>query len=101
MEGVYHVTIELLRRRPVLLLTSSGGDGDDVGGGSGVGVVVVDRRTRVEPTTKTRGGALAGYRFLYNSIPRPPAHCSVTLYLGGRRVYVVLLCFLLNRFWGL
>jgi len=50
VEGVYHVTIELLRRRPVLLLTSSGGDGDDVGGG-GNGVVV-DRRTRVEPTTK-------------------------------------------------
>jgi len=48
VEGVYHVTIELLRRRPVLLLTSSGGD--DVGG-SGNGVVV-DRRTRVEPTAR-------------------------------------------------
>jgi len=58
VEGVYHVTIELLRR-PVLLLTSSGGDGDDVGGG-----VVVDRRTRVEPTTKSHGGgARAGLSF--------------------------------------
>lgn len=99
VEGVYHVTIELLRRRPVLLLTSSGGDGDDVGGG-GNGVVV-DRRTRVEPTTKPRDGARAGYRFLYNSFPRPHAHCSVTPIFSGRRDDVVFLCFLPNRFWGL
>lgn len=102
VEGVYHVTIELLRRRrPVLLLTSSGGDGDDVGGG-GNGVVV-DRRTRVELTTKPRDGARAGYRFLYNSFPRPHAHGSVTLILSGRRDDVVSLFFSQrpNQFWGL
>lgn len=77
VEGVYHVTIELLRR-PVLLLTSSGGDGDDVGGGSGGGVVV-DRRTRVEPTTKSRGGARAPvYRFLYNILSRVRLPASPT-----------------------
>lgn len=77
VEGVYHVTIELLRR-PVLLLTSCGGDGDDVGGGSGGGVVV-DRRTRVEPTTKSRGGARAPvYRFLYNILSRVRLPASPT-----------------------